>query len=155
MHFLDTNKQAYYVPFVGAAVWRDVENAIEITNSAFCLPKPALDRMMKFQQKRIEKGPAEYGYTELGPSMFHKILMNEFFVKLYSQNAPKQRQVSEMVQSINLYHHKFVHMTGAIRKGFPGWVPLITSFRKQAKLGDLKIHAAMEYFKNAGMETAK
>lgn len=46
--------------------------------------------MILFQKLRIADGPNTYHYTELGPSLFHKVLMNkDYSVSLYSQNNPK------------------------------------------------------------------
>lgn len=39
IHFLQLQRHLYEQAYVGAAMWSDAKNAIEITNAAFCLPK--------------------------------------------------------------------------------------------------------------------
>ncbi len=71
--FLHLNKIFFERAYVGAAVWMDKKNAIEITNAAFCLPRVVLTDMVSYQVQRILTGGDEYFYTEMGPSMFHKV----------------------------------------------------------------------------------
>jgi hypothetical protein len=71
--FLRLHKDLYEKSYVGAALWSNAKNAIEITNGAFCLPSNILDDMMAFQKSRILNGSDKYFYTELGPSMFHNV----------------------------------------------------------------------------------
>jgi len=73
IYFLDWNRQLYSKPFVSVAIWKDVENSVEISNSAFCLQREILQQMMTFQRNRIENGTNIFFYTEIGPSMFHKV----------------------------------------------------------------------------------
>ena len=75
VHFLHLQKALYEQPYVGAQIYSDNKNAIEITNAAFCLPRPVLSDMMGYQLARIlQRGLAQkFFYTELGPSMFHHV----------------------------------------------------------------------------------
>lgn len=77
VHFLQLQRGWYEVPYVGAQLWSDSKNAIEITNAAFCLPRHILEDMMAFQRSVIvrkrEGKHVKYFYTELGPSMFHHV----------------------------------------------------------------------------------
>jgi hypothetical protein len=73
VHFLDLNKNLYEVPYVGVGVYSDLKNSLEISNAAFCLPQEVLRDMLTYQHSRIVKGSDNYFYTELGPSMFHKV----------------------------------------------------------------------------------
>jgi hypothetical protein len=116
---LDLNIHWYTKPFVAVNVWQDVENALEISNCAFCLPPTLLMSMMAFQHNRIANGPPEYQYTTFGPSMFHKVIMNQNLpVALYSQNNPKESNFAKIAESIKVYGHKFLHITTAIRKAY-------------------------------------
>jgi hypothetical protein len=148
MHLLDMSKENYYKPFVGAAIARDFERNVEISNSAFCLSKSALWRMMQFQQDRIMRG-LEFGHSEFGAEMFSRVLINEHPLMLYSQNPPKLRNLSELIETMQVYHHKFVHLTANFRKGYPSWIPLIDNFRSLAHLPNLKVRPAEDYFKYA------
>jgi hypothetical protein len=73
VHFLELSRELYEVPYVGVGVYSDLKNALEITNAAFCLPRDVLHDMLAYQKNRIVKGSDKYFYTELGPSMFHKV----------------------------------------------------------------------------------
>ena len=77
VHFLQLQRHWYERSYVGAQMWSDSKNAIEITNAAFCLPRDVLSDMMGFQKSVImrkkEGTKHKYFYTELGPSMFHHV----------------------------------------------------------------------------------
>ena len=117
--YLQLQRELYQQPYVGAALWSNSKNAIEITNGAFCLPRTILRDMMAFQKTRILKGGDEYFYTELGPSMFHNVLMNHHDVLMYSQNAPAESNLNAIASAIHKYGHKQLHLTGHVRKGNP------------------------------------
>ena len=137
VHLLDLTLTSYQIPFVAVNVWQDIENALEISNCAFCLPRNVLTAMMKFQQNRIAYGSDEYFYTELGPSMFHKVIMNQpTAIALYSQNNPKASDLDTVAQSIKFYGHKFLHISTAIRKTNPllGIFGIINRIRDLAQL---------------------
>ena len=51
-------------------------------------------------------------YTELGPSMFHRILLNKYPVLLASQNHPAVIKPQEIGESIIHYGHNMLHITG-------------------------------------------
>lgn len=82
VHFLLLQKSWFERAYVGAQMWSDYKNAIEITNAAFCLPRKILEDMMSFQRRKILKGGKgyKYFYTELGPSMFHHVSLYNAFV---------------------------------------------------------------------------
>jgi hypothetical protein len=115
--YLQLKRELYEKAFVGAALWSNSKNAIEITNGAFCLPKHILRDMMSFQLSRILNGPDKYFYTELGPSMFHNVLMNRHEIMLYSQNHPAEPSLDEIARDVHKYGHKQLHLTGHVRKG--------------------------------------
>ena len=75
VHFLQLQRYLYEKPYVGAQLYSDNKNAIEITNAAFCLPRAVLSDMMGYQRQRIMQRGNKYKffYTELGPSMFHHV----------------------------------------------------------------------------------
>jgi hypothetical protein len=77
VHFLQLQKGWYERPYVGAQLWSDNKNAIEITNAAFCLPRNFLEDMMSYQKSIVMRKKdgkfLKYFYTELGPSMFHHV----------------------------------------------------------------------------------
>jgi len=74
VHFLMLRRNLYEVAYVGVGMYGDSRNAIEITNAAFCLPRVVLLDMLAYQKNRILKGSDHYFYTELGPSLFHKVV---------------------------------------------------------------------------------
>ena len=115
IHFLNTTRTLYMNQFVGAAMWNDNKCAIEITNSAFCLNNNVLNDLITYLKQRIITNNNYYFYTELGPSMFHKVIMNNHPILLYSQNHPQLHSIDDIVASMNLYHHHFLHLTGRIR----------------------------------------
>ena len=115
--YLELNKRLYERSYVGAALWSNAKNAIEITNGAFCLSKRVLSDMMAFQKSRILKGGDEYFYTELGPSMFHNVLMNRHDIVMYSQNAPAEPNLDAIARAVHHFGHKQLHLTGHVRKG--------------------------------------
>ena len=118
--FLNTTKELYMKPFVGAAMWNDQKCSIEVTNSAFCLPREALEDLIDFLKRRIASNNNTYFYTELGPSMFHKVLMNKHPVVLMSQNHPQEHLVDDIISGVKLYRHPFLHLTGHIRVSSAG-----------------------------------
>lgn len=77
VHFLQLQSEWYESSYVGAQLWSDSKNAIEITNAAFCLPRNILSDMLGFQistiRRKKEGMKQKYFYTELGPSMFHHV----------------------------------------------------------------------------------
>jgi len=117
VHFLQLQARVYEQAYVGAAIWSNAKNAIEITNAAFCLPTEILSDMLSFQLNRILHGSDIYFYTELGPSMFHNVLLNRRAVTLYSQNHPAIPSLDRVASDIHLYAHKQLHLTGHVRKG--------------------------------------
>jgi len=124
MSYLDTDvtylllqKDPFERTYAGAAMWSNLKNAIEITNAAFCLPRPILSDMMAFQMSRVLNGGDAYFYTELGPSMFHNVLMNRFPVMLMSQNHPAQPSLDNIARDVHLFGHMQLHLTGHVRKG--------------------------------------
>eukprot|EP01041_Mallomonas_annulata_P007696 gene7696-15751_t len=66
IHILENDRHLFFKPFIGAAMWSDVKCAIELSNSAFCLPKNVLEDMITFIRNRIQYGNSKYFYTELG-----------------------------------------------------------------------------------------
>jgi len=115
--FLLLQKKYYERAYAGAALWSNLKNAIEITNAAFCLPRAVLANMMSFQKTRVLRGSDAYFYTELGPSMFHNVLMNRHAVVLYSQNHPAQPSLDAIARDVHAYGHLQLHLTGHVRKG--------------------------------------
>lgn len=115
--FLLLQKRYYERAYAGAALWSNLKNAIEITNAAFCLPKAVLGDMISFQKTRVLRGSDAYFYTELGPSMFHNVLMNRHAVVLYSQNHPAQPSLDAIARDVHAYGHLQLHLTGHVRKG--------------------------------------
>ena len=58
-----------------------------------------------------------YFYTELGPSMFHNVLMNRHEIVMYSHNNPAEASLDEIARGIHQYGHMHLHLTGHVRKG--------------------------------------
>lgn len=118
--FVDMHKAHFMYPFAGAAIFQDNKNAIELTNSAFCLPQVVLQRMVSFVDRRIRLGSQEYFYTELGPSMFHKVIFNQYpAIALYSQNNPAVADLDRLARETLIYSHRMLHLSGHVRKGHP------------------------------------
>ena len=69
VHLLRPEKSLYYTSYVGVAVYGQRKNSLELSNSAFCLPKAALSDLMEHQINRIRTGKRKFFYTELGPSI--------------------------------------------------------------------------------------
>ena len=139
--YLELQRELYEKAYVGAALWSNAKNAIEITNGAFCLPKHILRDMMSFQRNRILKGGDKYFYTELGPSMFHNVLMNRHQILLYSQNHPAVPCLDEIARDIHAYGHKQLHLTGHVRKGNPdlNFGEIVNEIRRKAGLPLLEL----------------
>jgi hypothetical protein len=136
--YLELKRELYEKAYVGAALWSNEKNAIEITNSAFCLPKKILQDMLAFQRTRILKGGKRLFYTELGPSMFHNVLMNRHNVYLYSQNHPGEGSLDEIARGIHLYGHKQIHLTGNIRNNRDmRFGELVNTIRRKSGLPEL------------------
>jgi len=115
------DKSDFMKAYTGVSVFQDEKNALEITNAAFCLPPIILKRMIAFINERIIKGNHDdksYFYTELGPSLFHKILLNhQPSIRLYSHNNPGISDISRIVSDTIIYNHKQLHLAGWVRKG--------------------------------------
>eukprot|EP01041_Mallomonas_annulata_P008853 gene8853-18343_t len=143
IHLLHTNKDIYFQIFVGAAMWSDQKCSIEVTNSAFCLPRPILNGMISYLIQLItyKTDQNNYFYTEMGPSMFHKILLNTHAITLYSQNHPELHSINDITNSIQLYNHKMLHITGRIRTHWSptSFTDIIHKIRKQINLTALSI----------------
>jgi hypothetical protein len=91
MCFVSMNRDWYMRPYVGAAIWQNEKNAIEMTNAAFCFPRHVLEDITRHQHQRIAYGSDKYFYTELGPAMFMKVLANHHYILMLSQNSPVER----------------------------------------------------------------
>lgn len=115
--FLLLRSEPFLRAYAGAALWSNAKNALEITNAAFCLPRPVLLDMLAFQRERVLSGPEAYFYTEMGPSMFHNVLLNRFPIALYSQNHPAQPSLDAIARDVHQYGHTQLHLTGHVRKG--------------------------------------
>ena len=63
------------------------------------------------------EGGDKYFYTELGPSMFHNVLMNRHDIAMYSQNAPAEPNLDVIASDVYRFGHKQLHLTGHVRKG--------------------------------------
>jgi len=92
-----------------------VRCSVEITNAAFCLPPAALLDLRDHMVARIVFGSDLYLYTELGPLMFTKVLMNRHPVTYYSVNHPEEHRVAEIVEGIRAYNHSLLHLTSSLR----------------------------------------
>ena len=68
VHLLKPERSLYYTSYVGIAVYSQQKNSLELSNSAFCLPKYILNDLMDNQIHRIRFGKSTFFYTELGPS---------------------------------------------------------------------------------------
>jgi hypothetical protein len=106
VHFLQLQKGWYERAYVGAQLWSDNKNAIEITNAAFCLPHNILEDMMGYQKSiiiRKKDGKSlKYFYTELGPSMFHHV-SNAYRILL-----PPAIYILLVLVLYRYHHHSFV-----------------------------------------------
>jgi hypothetical protein len=112
--------EVFMQPYVGVSVTMDARNALEITNAAFCLPQEVLHRMTLFIKNRVLDGPSTYFYTEMGPSLFHKVIFNSnASVSLYSLNDPQSPDLDRLVRETIAYNHLLWHLNGHVRKGNP------------------------------------
>ena len=118
--------------------------SLEITNSAFCLSRPVLEDMMKWQLHRIKQKERVWFYTELGPSMFAFVLLNKWPVPIISQNHPLEADFPSMMKQIKSYSHSQLHITTMIRmklhhKMKMDYLDIFESIRRQANLPQLVI----------------
>lgn len=141
VHFLHLDASLYQAVYVGAAMWSDRNNAIEISNCAFCLPRNILREMIIFQINRLYRGSHDFYYTELGPSLFHKVLFNQYSVAFYSHNNPVVYSIKTIVDDIYKFRHRHVHLTHIIRRknGNATISKLVTTIRQAAGLPALTI----------------
>lgn len=116
IHFLSNNKSIFQNPFIAVHIWNVVKCSAEITNAAFCLDRPALNDLKDYISFRILHGSDKYLYTELGPLLFTKVLMNKYPYILYSLNHPEEYDVSAIVKEIRDYNHTLLHLTSSIRE---------------------------------------
>lgn len=117
VHFLSFSKDIFLVPYAAMGVYGDRKASLEITNSAYCLPRQILAEMLSLQLLRIANGSSTFFYTELGPAIFQKIILNnQLPVRLYSQNHPGKVSVFAIADDIDTYGHIMVHITGHIRR---------------------------------------
>ena len=116
IHLLENNADLYMEQYTGSCMWDNEDGCeMEVTNAAFCLSAPAVDDLISYMNTRILIGPDSYFYTELGPSMFHKVLFNRHQLILLSQNHPQHSTVQQIVQQVRQYGHKQLHLTSYIR----------------------------------------
>ena len=125
--FLKKNYQLFNNYFVAFCIWKDEMNALEMTNSIFYLPRKILIYMINFIKLRIVKPNKKYFYTELGPSMFHKVIFNSNEpLAMYSQNHPWNHNIDSIKKDIQKHNHTFLHLTGAIRKKHSNYCELVS-----------------------------
>ena len=121
--FLSNNASLFQKPFTGACVWYDHGKSLEISNSAFCLPQHVLLHLLSLQKQIIlykSQKSIEYRYTELGPMIFSKILLNNYSISYYAQNSPKNPRLLPMIRMIREYDMIMLHITRSIRKVWGG-----------------------------------
>lgn len=141
VHFLQLDKSVFEKSYVGAAMWGDLKNAIEISNAAFCLPRVIVEELLSFQLNRILHGSENFFYTELGPSAFHNVLLNRHAIALYSQNHPAEPSMEKIAESIHHYGHRQLHLTGHVRKGNSdlAFSELVNAVRRKAGLPQIAL----------------
>jgi len=120
VHLLSLNKSDFMKQYTGACVWDEEICKIEVTNAAFCLTRGAIGDLVGYLYHRIVDGSDSFFYTELGPSMFHKVLFNNHKLLLYSQNHPQHKTVSQIAAGVKEYKHKQLHITSNIRGNLRG-----------------------------------
>ena len=117
--FLSENYQDFVKPFVAVHVWNEFHASLEMTNAAFCLPKEMLlFTIQRFKEIMISRQKHSF-YTELGPSLFQKTVTNwpgNTPLNIYTQNHPQVYDIANIVELHKVYKHKFLHLTGGIRK---------------------------------------
>ena len=113
--FTNYNLTIFQRPFVATHIWGNVTCAMEITNAAFCLTKSALNDMRLHIINRVLYGTDMYIYTELGPLMFTKVLINKYPIYYYSVNHPEIFEIDAIIEQINDYHHQLLHLTSSLR----------------------------------------
>jgi hypothetical protein len=120
IHFLDTaHASATYgdVEFVAMHVWNENHCSLEITNAAFCFSPSRLVDLQRAMLAQIEAGNIYRYHTELGPTLFAKVLTNSatplFF---YTVNHPELFPLPQMTSEIRRYRHRFLHLTSSLRQ---------------------------------------
>ena len=115
VYYLNSDPNKYLRPHVGAAAWSSEKHYLEMSNSAFCLPRPVLEDMHQFIRERVGGGSKKYFYTELGPNMFHRVIYNHYPILMYTQNHPRMISVKDIKADVINYKHEMLHMTGLLR----------------------------------------
>lgn len=124
--FLKHNTSLESDYFVAFSIWKEDMNCLELSNSIFYLPNGILLRMINFIKLRLPSNKP-YFYTELGPSMFHKVAFNSGIpLKMYSQNNPWNHMIYSIKRDIEKNNHIFLHLTGAIRKKYNNYFELVS-----------------------------
>jgi len=120
-------------------MWNDVESSVELSNSAFCFTKSICEDIMEYVKLLILKPKQKFRYTEFGPSILHKVLINNHQIFLYSQNHPEKYEFKEIAQGYELFGHKMIHLTGFIRTkaGYKSYIHLATDMLKALSVSDL------------------
>jgi hypothetical protein len=120
VHFLDTtNASSLYGEreFVAMHVWNETQCSLEITNAAFCLSPSRLMYLQRVMVAQIEAGNIYRYHTELGPTLFAKVLTNShtplFF---YTVNHPELFPLPLMTREIQRYGHRLLHLTSSLRQ---------------------------------------
>ena len=107
VHFLQLQRHLYEKPYVGAQLYSDNKNAIEITNAAFCLPRAILSDMMGYQRQRILQRGNKYKffYTELGPSMFHHVRLTVVYYCTVPYSLSSYRETTNNIFVLCIYRY--------------------------------------------------
>ena len=155
--FMKLNSDYYNRNFVSACLWNTDGPTIEITNSAFCLQRNILETLLTEQKIRILSGTHSYHYTELGPMLFLKTILNNQKIFIYSQNSPKFASVNGLVHGVRSYGHYLLHLTTAIRKFYRNaYILNLRTIRSQLSLPPLFIPpSTMVYGSNSRASTQK
>eukprot|EP00053_Salpingoeca_punica_P007070 m.65419 g.65419 ORF g.65419 m.65419 type:complete len:326 (+) comp13981_c1_seq1:107-1084(+) len=136
--FLHHERRLFMLPYVGACVWNYAAAALEITNAAFCLPKPALADLLdhlilKLGRVRGINRHLTPVYTEFGPVSFHTVLMNRHPIYVYSQNHPHAGGAEQIWHSICEYGHLQLHLTSQIQTAWPSYSALLDAIFSKVK----------------------
>lgn len=121
----------HHSAFVVAPVWHETGAAVEIQNSAMCLPRNACKTVLHWQRARVRKKGGNrraYSYTELGPVALQHTMQTFGSIRIFPTINPYEAKSAKIKAQVQSYGGFYVyHVCGAIRNHYKGRYALLVN----------------------------
>lgn len=113
--FLALSGETFLKEHIVASLWRENARALEVTNSAFCLPPRRLQRMLSNVKDSI-RDSVTFNATLFSDMLFLRTFLNSEPVRVLSQNHPELERPSDIAVKVGEHNYPLLHLTPEIRK---------------------------------------